>query len=292
MQTSETSELQSLVKKEVDSSEEHKAEVTTNDGSTTKEELKKAENSKANLPLAEVGKLMEAGHIEEPVDHITEEDVKELKPSSSKGQKKRPLKKVIVEKTEIQKDSDQNGSLLKETGPIQKKKKPRKRITFSSRKKAKNTISTEHSNTTLGKRQPNCLEIEEPEKKQETRKAPLVGKVMRNDKLIDEYRKKLLSEANKEYIGKDMTTEEPLKPQKIQFNPLLKVLNFAKLVRRSLADRLSKPEISTKNCQFKSALKGSSSTFNSTVAFSDISMFPNKNEIFEHELIDHELKYG
>lgn len=289
MQTDGQAE-QLLVIEKSDKKDGHPTEINENFSHNTEEIVKNSpEDIRMKMPLADEQKGNESENFlnarekeEAKNDEISDQPCSlddKPKVDCKKGRKK--IKKVASnENLHLGVKDDQSVS--------KKKKKHKKKLSFSSRKKTKAPVKSEKIEANLGKRAPKNLNDGEMEEKDEVIKPPKIGRVMRNEKLINEYRKKILAEANQEYIGRNSEEEDPMKPQKIQFNPMLKVLTFAKLVRRSLSDRLSKPEQMSKECQFKSVLKGSSSTFNSTVRYTDLSMFPNKNEVFEHALIDHE----
>lgn len=167
-----------------------------------------------------------------------------------------------------------------------KKKKPKKRLTLSPKKKPKMPNDEGKKDHFLGKREPISKETSEDEEGSEAPKKPRITKVQRNEKLIAEYRKKILAEVNEEFKNPKNTDGLPLKEQSISFNPICRVLPFAKLIRRSLQDRSRKPETLTKDCNYKSVLKGSSTTFKGTVKYTSSSMFPNRYETQEHDLID------
>lgn len=204
------------------------------------------------------------------------------KQNAKLGQKK-------VTEVDVNAENEEN-SQIDESVPIvpPKKRKQKKRLTLSKKKSVKKPSKIKSDEEYLGKRKTDFKETSEDEEASEANKKPRMTKVQRNEKVINEYRQRILSEMNAEYSNIKNNDQIPLKPQTIQFNPICKVLPFAKLIRRSLQDRSRKPETMTKDCSYRSMLKGSSTTFTDTVKFTDCSMFPNKYKIEEQDLIEFE----
>ena len=104
---------------------------------------------------------------------------------------------------------------------------------------------------------------------------------------INKYREAILASAN-EAIRKERELSngkiEQYPPQKVSFNKKAKVLEYMQVTRRPPSYHAAKPEVTEKEVQFKSVIKGSTNTYSQRISISNLSVFCDKFVLFEDDV--------